>query len=631
MDRGRSIVSLALIICLLGALGCGVASAAEPRRVLLLHSFGQDFRPWSEYAKTIRAELERQSPWPLDFVEYSLTTARFSDEDLETPFVAYLRSAFAKHPIDLIVSIGAPAANFVQRNRPQLFSNTPMLLTAVEQRRVRFASLTEDDAVVAVSHDLPAVIANILQVLPATKTIAVVNGNSPLEKFWFEKMKNEFKPFEGRVDFIWYNTLSFDGILKSASSLPPHSAIFWELLIVDAAGAVYQGDLALTKVHNVANAPIFSFDDSFFGRELVGGPMFSVLEVSRQTAAVAVRILGGEKPRDIKTPAIGFAAPKFDWREMQRWGVSEASLPAGSKILFRDPTPWELYRYQILLVLGGLLAQAGLIAWLIYERRRGARAEAQSHYAMTELTYMDRRASAGELSAAIAHEVNQPLTGISARASAALRWMRADKPDFEKVEASLREIVATSHRAADVIVGVRTMFKKDSAQRTPIDVNGLIGTVLAILRIELERYKVDVQTHFDEQLPTVQGDKVQLQQVVLNLVMNAIDAMRSVHWRELTVRTQTTAGKIVVSVEDTGTGIDGPELDQLFKPLFTTKSNGMGMGLAICQSIIENHDGRIWVSLGAARGSIFQFELPSNPDKANTAARRLGSFSTGSA
>ena len=117
------------------------------------------------------------------------------------------------------------------------------------------------------------------------------------------------------------------------SALPPHSAIFWELLIVDATGAVYEGDSALTKVHAVANAPIFSFDNSFFGRELVGGPMHSVLEGSRQAAAVAVRILSGEKPGDIKTPPIGFAAPKFDWREMQRWHISESLLPPGSEVL----------------------------------------------------------------------------------------------------------------------------------------------------------------------------------------------------------------------------------------------------------------------------------------------------------
>src|SRR4029077_18270028 len=132
---------------------------------------------------------------------------------------------------------------------------------------------------------------------------------------------------------------------------------------------------------------------------------------------------------------------------------------------------------------------------------------------------------------------------------------------FQKVADALEHIVAASHRAADVVAGIRSMFKKDSAQRLPTDINGLIVTVLSIVRIELEQCKVDVQTHLDEQLPIVKGDKVQLQQVVLNLVMNAIDAMQLVYWRALNVRTQANAGKVIVSIEDTGTGIDPSKLD----------------------------------------------------------------------
>jgi C4-dicarboxylate-specific signal transduction histidine kinase len=261
--------------------------------------------------------------------------------------------------------------------------------------------------------------------------------------------------------------------------------------------------------------------------------------------------------------------------------------------------------------------QAASILWLIYEYRRRHHAEIQSRNSIAELTHMNRMATAGELSASIAHEVNQPLMGISTRASAALRWMRADKPDFQKVVDALEHIVTASHRAADVVASVRAMFRKDSSQKLPTDVNGLILTVLSIARIELEKYKVDVQTHLDEQLPIVQGDKVQLQQVALSLVMNAIDAMQLVHRRALRVRTQANAGKIIVSFENTGTGIDPSKLDQIFKPLFTSKASGMGMGLAICQSIIESHDGRIWASPAATRGSIFQFELPAMSDNTN--------------
>jgi signal transduction histidine kinase len=589
---------------------CRTASAAAPKRVVLLHSFGREFRPWSEYAKGIHAELEAQSPWPLDIIEFSLTAARFSGDDSEQPFVDYLAALFAKHPLDLIVSIGAPAAAFVQRHRQQLFPATPMVLTAVERRRLVYTNLTENDTVVAVAHDLPAVIDNILRVLPDTTNVEVVNGNSPLENFWREEMRREFKPFEGRIAFTWYNDLSFDDILKRAATLPPHSAIFWELLIVDAAGAVYDGDKALTRVHAVANAPIFSFDDSFFGNELVGGPMHSVLEGCRQTAAVAVRILGGEKAGNIKTPPLGFAAPKFDWREMQRWGISENVLPPNSTVYFREPTAWEKYRPQILTVSAAVLAQSALVCWLIYEQRRRHLAEVRSRNAMAELTHMNRRAAAGQLSASIAHEVNQPLTAITLEAAAALSWLGRATPNLGEVKAALEKILTAGHRAGDIVRSIRAMFKKDSNERVPVDINSVILSVLSIVRTDLQKNDIKVQTELDDQLPAVAGDKVQLQQVTLNLVMNAIDAMQSAERRGLRVQSRRSkADKVMVTVEDTGTGIDPSAIDRIFSPLFTTKTQGTGMGLAICQSIIESHGGRIWALSEVHKGAIFHFEL----------------------
>jgi len=158
------------------------SAAAETKRVLMLNSFGRDFKPWSEYARQIRIELDQQSPWPLEISDHSLMTAR-SDEDPEDPFVEYLRALHAKRPPDLIVSLGAPAVAFVQRHRQNLFATTPMVFTAVEQRRVGYAN----DTVVAVAHSFRAIFDNILRVLPETKTVAMVNGNSPNEKFWWRK------------------------------------------------------------------------------------------------------------------------------------------------------------------------------------------------------------------------------------------------------------------------------------------------------------------------------------------------------------------------------------------------------------------------------------------------------------
>ncbi len=314
----------------------------------MLHSFGRDFKPWSEYAKAIREELDRHSRWPLDLREHSLEIARSGDEDPEGPFVEYLRAVFAKRQLDLIVSIGAPAAAFVQRHRQQLFPTTPMLLTVVDQRRVQYSDLTANDTVAAVSINYFGAVENILRVLPNTKNVAVVVGNSPIEKFWREEIGKEVKPFANRIEFTWYNHLPFEEILKQAAALSPQSAIFWELMIVDAAGVVHDEGKALARLYAAANAPIFSYTDAFFGREIVGGPHIPVLEYGQQVAKVAVRILEGERPSDIKLSPVGFGTPKFDWRELQRWGISESRLPPGSEIHFREPTAWERYQAQIL-------------------------------------------------------------------------------------------------------------------------------------------------------------------------------------------------------------------------------------------------------------------------------------------
>ena len=275
----------------------------------------------------------------------------------------------------MIVSIGAPAADFVQRHRQRLFPTTPMVFTAVDQRRVQYSNLTGNDVAVAVNINYLSAFENILQVLPDTKDVIVVVGTSPIEKFWKEAIGKQVEPLTNRIKLSWTDESPFEELLKQASALPPHTAIFWELMIVDAAGVVHEGDLSLERLHAVANAPIFSYDESFFGSAIVGGPLLIVADTSRLTAAVAVRILNGEKAGDIKVSPVEFSAPRFDWRQMQRWEISEKNLPPGSEILFRDPTAWEQYRAYILAVPAAILIQAALIFWLLYEHWRRQRAE----------------------------------------------------------------------------------------------------------------------------------------------------------------------------------------------------------------------------------------------------------------
>ena len=413
---------------------------AEPKRVLMLHSFGLRFKPWTDYAQIIRSEITRTAQRSVDFHDHSLLNARLNDDTSDGPFVDYLHALYAEKPPDLILAIGAPAANFVQRYRQRIFPGTPMLFTAVEARRVQYDKLTEDDTVVAVAHDFPASFENILRVLPRTKTIAIVNGASPNETFWLGELRRETAPLTGRVKLKFYNELSFEDILKDAANLPPHSAIFWHLMNVDAAGVAHEANAALSKLSATANAPVFSYLDNFFGDTTVGGPMHSVEEGSAVAAAVAVRILNGEKAGDIKTPPTRYALPKFDWRQMQRWGISESDLPPGSTVLFKPPTMWETYRWQILTVAGVILLQAAFIALLLHERHRRHSAETESRQRMVELAHVNRFSTAGEMAASIAHEINQPLGAILNNVETAKMILETVSPNLNEVKEIVGDI-----------------------------------------------------------------------------------------------------------------------------------------------------------------------------------------------
>jgi signal transduction histidine kinase len=450
-------------------------------------------------------------------------------------------------------------------------------------------------------------------ILPNLKRLVLV-GNPFEGAVYYPQFANEIPEFSKEFEIIDLMGLPVREIRQHVAALPADSAVFYFGINADQDRTYASAVEALPLIAQAASQPIIGDAETEIGAGAIGGFVLSPDQIGRDAGRLIMRILDGEDASDIAITTGNTLKPMFDWRELQRWNISENRLPAKSEIRFRPPGMWEQYHAQILAACAALVVQAALISWLVYEHRRRSLAEIQSRNSMAELTYMNRRATAGELSASIAHEVNQPLSGITTRASAALHWLAAETPNIDKARAALTQIVEAGHRASDIVTSIRAMFRKDATEMAEIDINNLIQTVLGIVRIDLQRKHIELRTDLNGSLPAIPGDKVQLQQVVLNLVMNASEAMQSVPRRVLTVRSEQSKPDMVhVSIKDTGTGIDPSSLSNIFKPLFTTKTKGMGMGLSICQSIIQNHGGRIWVSPGADSGSIFEFELPTQP------------------
>ena len=267
----------------------------------------------------------------------------------------------------------------------------------------------------------------------------------------------------------------------------------------------------------------------------------------------------------------------------------------------------------ILLLAVALVFETAAIVVLVLRNRRTRRAELAARAQLTEIAQMNRLAAAGELSASMSHEVKQPLAAIAANANAALRWLTRPTPDMGEARAALARIVSEAHRASDVIGTIRAMFKNAGDDKAAVDVNAVIRDVLSLVRVDLDTRRIAVETDLPAGLPAVVGCPAQLQQVFLNVVTNAVEAMDSVAERARTLRVTSRPNAtdwVLVTIEDSGDGIDPRNAKQIFEPFYTTKQQGMGLGLSICRSIVEAHGGRLSASPGALHGLALSISLP---------------------
>jgi len=512
------------------------------------------------------------------------------------------------------MTVAGPAAVFARKHRRELFPGTPLLFTAVDERYLRDAPLGDNESAVSVINDFPQLIDGVLQVLPETRQVFMVIGSGAIGQFWRRELERDLKRFSDHVTFIWSSELSLQDILRRVASLPSHSAIVYFTFGTDAQGGAYADTQILDDLHARANAPMFGGHSSFFGHGIVGGSMMSIDELARNTADVASRILNGESPASVRVPPQLPSQPRFDWRELQHWGIPESQLPAGAEIIYRSPSVWETYHWYIAAIIAALILQAALIMALVLQRNRQRRADSELQRTRGELAHVTRISALGELSASLAHELKQPLTAMTSNAQAGRRFMAKGGPDdIEEVREILGDIVQAGLHANAVIDRVRSMVKNEQRGAVSFDITNAIRDVVLLLHSDAVMRKISVSLQAEPEMPAVQGDRVQLQQVVLNLLLNAFDAMKDSDRSDRTVLldiARVDEHMLKVSVTDGGPGLSAESAERVFDAFYTTKSNGLGMGLSISRSIIEAHGGRLWAENNLRRGATFSFTIP---------------------
>jgi signal transduction histidine kinase len=600
----------AVLILVLAVSSANADSRVEQtaaRSVLILDQ-STSFRPWPTTIIAGIRSVFRNNPGPpiTLFVEH-LDLHRFKGSDYLEDLRRHFSEKYRDRPIDVIVTIGPRAFEYGMRLRGNLWPTVPLV----------FAAVPEDSAPNPASGvtgtTVQMTLANLIKASrmldPNLKRFAIVGDRLDVHPHYYPYSK-ELPSASHDLEFIDLTGLPIRTVRERVARLPDHTSILYIGINADSEGE-YLATEVLSLIAETANRPIVVDAETYFGTGATGGFLISPEQIGQTAGRLALRIIQGENPSSIPVTRGDLSSPVFDWRQLQKWDISEDRLPAGSEVRFRQLSAWQQYKSQILAAAALVLFQFGSIILLLGEHRRRHSAEIATRNTMSQLAQVNRLATAGELSASIAHEVNQPLTGIVTKANAALRWLAADKPDLEKARAALTQIVSAGHRASNIITSIRSMLRKETQEKSPVDVNKLIWTVLALVWIDLRKHEIDLDTKLNEQMPSVWGNATQLQQVIFNLMTNAIESMHSVERRMLRVRSEPGGpDEVHVSIEDTGTGIDHSNLDSIFKPMFTTKATGMGMGLAICRSIIEGHGGRIWISHGSEKGSTFHFVLP---------------------
>ena len=814
--------------------------------------------------------LQARAPDRFELYTEFLDSSRFPDAEHKTQMLAMLREKYAATHIDLLFAIGPAALEFLSEYRASLFPDAAIVFAAVSERSLAKRPLPPNTTGIVSRFDPVMTLELALRLQPDARHLFVVTGAAPFDRSWEAVARDKFAPYEDRLDVTYLAGLPLQQLLTMVGRLPAHSIIIHFTVFEDGTGAKFIPRDVVEKVSAAANAPVYSAYDTVLGYGIVGGFMDTFEAVGAAAAGIGLRVLAGEPPESIRPEEAETHRFIVDWRQLRRWGLSEANLPPDAVIRFKELSFWDRYKVQGTAVIAVVVLQRLLITGLALQARRRRRAEAslneseermslavesttlgiwqldvptyriwatdtcrqilgldpqevltsksfmnvchpddldrttqtcveaiaqgksydqeyrvvhpdgrvrwvldrarnvgdtssksrrmtgviiditerkQAEQALREseeryrnvvetqtemicrflpdttltfvndaycrffgrardqlvgtkfvdlipksarpgvlrhvesimqnprtqiyehevlqpdgsigwqqwfdhaivdstgqvvelqgigrdttqlkraeldaqerreeVTHLTRVAILGELSGALAHELNQPLTAILSNAQAAQRLMERDPVDLDEVRAILADIADDDKRAGDVINRLRALMKKGEAKLLPLGLNNLAADVLGLAHSELIERSVEVTTRLAPGLPDIHGDRVQLQQVVLNLLMNACEAMDETPPgdRSIVISTEHDGnGTLRMAVTDRGDGIPAGIIDRVFEPFATTKKHGLGLGLSICRSIIAAHGGRLSAANNRDdRGATFLISLPIHP------------------
>jgi signal transduction histidine kinase len=601
-----------LILCLTALLAPVRVPAAEMRtRSILVLDQSEATGPfYYQVFSGLRARVSADTRSHTTLYAENLDLSRFDGPAYAESLRRHLREKYRDRPIGVVVALGTAVLELVLRWREELWPGVPIVFELVDEMDFARLKLPPDVTGSIVKIPLADSIRAARAVVPDLDSVVFVGAPWDRQVI-FRNWKNETSTAAAGLKVIEIIGATMADTRKRVEALPERSAIIYSAMYSDGEGSFYPPSVALKLIAEKANRPIIVAAETFLEPGGVGGFVLAPAVIGTDAAALALRILNGESPSDIPAQVTDAIKPIFNWRQMQRWSVSESNLPPGSEIRFREPSLWENYKWQSISVAAVLLIQAALISILLHERKKRNDAELEALHRMTELAHVNRQATVGELSSSIAHELNQPLGSILTNAETAELILNSPSPDLSEIKEILADIRRDDLRASEIIHRMRSLLKRLPFETRDIDLNDTMREAFKLSLAQASARNIVLDLQPSPGALYVKGDPVQLQQVILNLIVNSMDAMAAMPDGTVVGRAEMVGGSsAVISVSDSGPGIPQDRVDQVFDPFFTTKKQGMGIGLSIARTIVQAHKGRIWAEKQTGGGAVFRLSLP---------------------
>ena len=585
---------------------------SQPKRILMLFSQARDLAGSLLLEQAVRAEMQAHCTNRLEFLTENLDAIHFSDQAHFRLFEDYLGKKYAGQKLDLILAFSSRDYRLAGELPETLFPAVPVVFVAINELEVPPAISQHGVTGIVQRFDLRGTLGLIMRLQPDTRRVVVIGGTSEADRATLDRIADAAQAMEGTAFDFWTNRPMAE-LPAAARALPKDAVILLGTVQNDVTGQHFILSQLAEMLAPSASVPVYVLGGSALGSGVLGGVVVDPEELGARTGQLALRVLGGAPPETLPIQVATKGTTMLDWRALRRWRIKENRVPADAVVRYRPETLWDEHRNLILILLAVFLAQAATIGGLLAQRNMRRRAEEVVLKQRTELAHISRVSVMGQLTSALAHELSQPLGAILRNTEAAEIFLQEAKPDLEEIRAILADIRKDDQRAGNVIARLRSLLKRRSLELKPLDLGELLDEAVALAQSDAQLRQVNLTLQLPAKLPVVRGDRVHLQQVLLNLILNGMDAMAGVakFQRLLVIRAETMKdGNAEVSVSDCGTGIAPDKFERLFEPFSTTKTDGMGMGLAISQTIIEAHGGKIWGGNNATHGAVFKFTLP---------------------